>query len=412
MLTYFPTPYPNEWWYSVLARFYVHTGCESYSACFRNFGYSSYQNFGQLFPSSNIEKIIQNLPNGFYSSSQVLLNHTLLPYYMRFRQEKEKKETLTKLSRGESVVYSNIVVETPDGKEGCKYCPKCYQEDISQYGEPYWHREHQIPLMQACPYHGCKLEIYEISHQRLKEVLLPLTGIECARDSEEASELECALAKILLSYVELPYEIGPTEGYNNLSLKLQIDGFDYLVGSGLDFRKICESCKCVFPESIINQYFKNPSSSIFNRMAQWKLSGPERYALLQFFAGISTEELFGKRMFEEVSVVKIEKFLEMAKSGKLYRRKDVESELGVCAATLYKMAQQFKVRYFWVTSAKGAYSKRTNKVHLNLTEGEYEYILKASEASGNLPVAVFVRNAVLMEAERVLNRKPETDSLP
>lgn len=412
MLTFFPTPYPDEWWYSVLTRFYVHAGYDSYSSCFKDLLDSNNRNFGRLFPSSNIKQVTDRLPENYLSAREILLKHTLLPYYMRFRHDAEKKTALERLTNGKGVTFSNIVLETPEEVQGCKYCPECYQEDMSRYGEPYWHREHQIPLMLACPKHGCKLSIYEISHGRLGEMFLPLVAVNCEEEIRNASEQEYILSKILLSYIELPYEVGPTEGYNNLSLKLQIDGFDYLVGSGLDYRKIYESCKCFFPENIINQYFRNPSSAIFNRMAQWKLSGPERYALLQLFAGISTEELFGKRMFEEMSAVKVEKFLEMAKSGKLYRRKDVEAELGVCSSTLYKMAQQYKVRYFWVTSAKGTHSKRTSKARLNLTESEYEYVQKASKASGSLPVAVFVRNAVLKEAERILNRKPGKGSLP
>lgn len=38
-----------------------------------------------------------------------------------------------------------------------KYCPICTDEDRRQYGEAYWHREHQIRNMQICTRHNCRL---------------------------------------------------------------------------------------------------------------------------------------------------------------------------------------------------------------------------------------------------------------
>lgn len=44
-----------------------------------------------------------------------------------------------------------------------RYCPQCFDEDIATYGEPYWHRLHQIPGIAVCPRHGCWLADTEIT---------------------------------------------------------------------------------------------------------------------------------------------------------------------------------------------------------------------------------------------------------
>ena len=412
MLTYFPTPYPDEWWYSVLARFYVHAGYDSYNSCFVDLLDSNYRNFGRLFPSSNIKQVTDRLPKSYLSAREILLKHTLFPYYMRFRKNTEKKTAIERLTNGRSVTFSNIILETPEEVQGCKYCPKCYQEDMDRYGEPYWHREHQIPLMPACPKHGCKLAIYEISHNRLGEIFLPLAVVECEDNIRNASEQELILSRILLSYVELPYEVGPTEGYNNLSLKLHADGFSGRIENSLDSQKLYEAIKEFFPENIVNQYFGcYPTSVIFYRLGQWKFACPERYALIQLFSGITTDELFGEKFYQEDEPKKVEKFLKMAKSKKRYRRKEVEKTVGVSVAALYRMAQEYQVGRFWVDSID-CQEKRIDKIHLKLTDEEYQFILRATKEMGDIPVSIFAREAVLAEAKKILNRKSGKDSLP
>lgn len=37
------------------------------------------------------------------------------------------------------------------------FCPVCAREDAMEYGVPYWHREHQIPGVNICNHHHCRL---------------------------------------------------------------------------------------------------------------------------------------------------------------------------------------------------------------------------------------------------------------
>jgi len=49
------------------------------------------------------------------------------------------------------------------------FCPYCVEEDRKQFGECYWHRVHQIPGVEVCPFHNidlqnCRMHITEASN--------------------------------------------------------------------------------------------------------------------------------------------------------------------------------------------------------------------------------------------------------
>ncbi len=44
-----------------------------------------------------------------------------------------------------------------DSKKFLKFCPACIEEDTQKYGEPYWHRMHQVPGVLVCTIHSAIL---------------------------------------------------------------------------------------------------------------------------------------------------------------------------------------------------------------------------------------------------------------
>lgn len=44
-----------------------------------------------------------------------------------------------------------------------RYCPLCAEEDTRHFGEPYWHRAHQIPGVFVCPSHAVFLNHSDVS---------------------------------------------------------------------------------------------------------------------------------------------------------------------------------------------------------------------------------------------------------
>ena len=66
MLHYFPTPYPDELWYSVIARYHTHSGALSWQATMEAlFGNACDADVGSFFPNNSIHKILEQLPPGF-----------------------------------------------------------------------------------------------------------------------------------------------------------------------------------------------------------------------------------------------------------------------------------------------------------------------------------------------------------
>ncbi len=118
------------------------------------------------------------MPAGILDIEKILLGHTLAPLYLRMYPKQKKHEALNLLKNKRSAGITSIETKTPEGREVMKFCPLCYEEDRGRYGEPYWHREWQIPLMSVCLKHRCRLEEFNIgTWARLAERYYPLSEI-------------------------------------------------------------------------------------------------------------------------------------------------------------------------------------------------------------------------------------------
>ena len=216
MLTYFPTPLPGEWWYSVLCRYHVRSGHSKHATTIGELYRGRPMVHGRLIPGGDCAAIVSRLPPGILSLHEVLIRHTLLPYYTRFFSAEKKRQVWHALCSGHGSGITSVRTQMPDGAEGLKYCPVCYHSDTTQYGEPYWHREHQIPLLPLCPTHKVPLVTVPVKFARLSEMFLPLISIRCqeavAEDTKPWAEplTDMLMALLCEDYV-------PTVGYNNLS---------------------------------------------------------------------------------------------------------------------------------------------------------------------------------------------------
>lgn len=314
------------------------------------------------------------------------------------------------LLSGKGAGLTSIELLTPEGKEGPKYCPVCYQEDKERYGEPYWHREHQIPLMPLCPTHGYRLVQYEISFSKLSEVFLPLCSVGPVELVGKRKDWEVALTEMLMAYLTLPSEIGPTWGYSNLlnglvSMELGTKKIQKKVS--LDVGKICRASSEFYGEEVTNQYFSKLSPAILYRIGNWTLTSPERYALLAVISGLTAGELFGEEMAVKDHL--LEQLLKYREKGTVYRKEQLAGLLGVSPAQLDSLARKYGVKPFWKRcSSRYDSDKREEVIRITLTEDEKSRICKAAKVSGNGQLAVFARAILLEETERII--KGESDN--
>ena len=279
----------------------------------------------------------------------------------------------------------------PDGTEGLKYCPTCYLLDTEKYGEPFWHRVHQIPLLPICPMHQVPLVVVPAKFTRLSEMFLPLVSVrhQKAEHREKAPWME-SLTDMLTALVCGEY--APTVGYNNLHTALINAGYGVDKISehqALSAAKIQQAAREYYGTQIYEQYFASLSAAVLSRLAKWQLSSPERYALLAVMVGMDADTLFGLAI-EPIDPL-LEKLLSYKEAGVIYGKSDLAAKMGIQPGQLDSLAQKYNIQPFW----RQIRQDRCKCIRLLLTNGEYELILKAARESGNTQLAVFVRTIVL-----------------
>ncbi|WP_371365968.1 hypothetical protein SRRS_05250 [Sporomusa rhizae] len=152
---YFPTPYPNETVYSILARYFQRL---------EGFGFNQVMNI--IYQSSavppdglpnDIIKFVSNTPlKHSYTPGEIIDGHTLFNLYAVYSGKEMFQELHhSMLSKGKTdkIAFAGLDYDKAKQWNSPRFCLKCAEKDTELYGEPYWHREHQIPGIKVCPHH-------------------------------------------------------------------------------------------------------------------------------------------------------------------------------------------------------------------------------------------------------------------
>lgn len=175
MLGFMPTPYPDEIFYSVLARYHVYSGNKkTINSILDLFGRQVLVN---VWWQGNLSILSGRFPV-LYPLDKETINyrHTLLPLFSLFMDKTRAEEMIhtTINTNGEKTLLRSLVGVQGQIDKNLYYCPSCAAHDKDQYGEAYWHRIHQIPGVFICPHHGKFLKKYDIkksNHQvRLRDI--------------------------------------------------------------------------------------------------------------------------------------------------------------------------------------------------------------------------------------------------
>lgn len=83
-----------------------------------------------------------------------------------------------------------------------RYCPLCAAIDRKKYGETYWHRKHQLPGVEICLEHRCRLEDSSVGitveSQRFKLIHAELVIPEDTPVNMTVSDLEYQLSEYVM----------------------------------------------------------------------------------------------------------------------------------------------------------------------------------------------------------------------
>lgn len=178
MISFFPTPYPDELWYSVICRYHIRSGNPCVKHTLQQLYGEHYYN-ASLMLCGPVQHILAQFPGKLLSAKQIILEHTLYPYYARFFPASRKRAAFGYVQRGDQrAVHRLGIYQSGITQHVMRYCPDCLAEDITQYGEPYWHRLHQLPDMQICPKHHCWLADTDILYEGSQQLTLCLPTLQ------------------------------------------------------------------------------------------------------------------------------------------------------------------------------------------------------------------------------------------
>jgi len=146
-----PDPYPDELFYSVIARWITRSGILKMADISSKL--SGRPDNPQITMPTRLQRLTNNLPMSL-SIEKIIFNHTLYPYYSAFAPDKFKMRMRKDMIEGYTTRHKLFYFETG---RNLVCCPECLKEDIQIYGEPYWHRVHHLPNVLVCPQHNTLL---------------------------------------------------------------------------------------------------------------------------------------------------------------------------------------------------------------------------------------------------------------
>jgi len=155
--TSFPTQYPDELLYSVIARYHVRSGNTSPKATIEDL-FDSRTAAAVVDMPCYINALYWNLPEvKKIEPESLIMQHTLFPYYTAFLQQSRVNFVISAMKSnygGDIHTSTGIMASNISVPEFLRFCPKCNMYDISTRGECYWHRIHQVPGVLVCPIHN------------------------------------------------------------------------------------------------------------------------------------------------------------------------------------------------------------------------------------------------------------------
>ena len=249
MLGYLPNFYPDELVYSWVCRYYCHNGYPGYRQALEDLLIGENDKiqfeFSGRFNSETLDAITSMIPY-----RDLILEHTMFPYYARFERINRRYNALNELCKGNTNIYSLLTIPNNNKERHLSYCPLCALEDRNQFGEAYFHRTHQIRNIRICHKHCCKLidtpiKIYGNAAPRLHvpEEVIPQQAT-VTHSNEKEYRFANYIAELFLYPISFANDVLIGE-----FLKSKIEDSPYCPPSGLYIytKALTESLNSFFP---------------------------------------------------------------------------------------------------------------------------------------------------------------------
>ena len=156
MIGFMPEICPDELLYSMFARYYERSGYMAYIFAAEDL----FQNKNERPDVEFINRLTQDAQSVIHkkmSADEVIMNHTMFPYYGRFLSRERRNKAFSALVNMQGGYRNLLAIPKTNKARYLRYCPLCVSEDRQKYGETYWHRIHQMIGVDVCPIHFCAL---------------------------------------------------------------------------------------------------------------------------------------------------------------------------------------------------------------------------------------------------------------
>ena len=202
-MVFFPEMYEDELAYSLFARYHVHSGHLTFRATaedlFVNKDVIPSTEFIVPLTEEAVKMIARTMP-----LSEFVEKHTMLPYYTRFLPLERRKKAFDLITAMDRSFYDCLYMRKnkTEMRKYMRYCPLCAAIDRKKYGETYWHRKHQLPGVEICLEHRCRLEdssvVITVESQRFKLIHAELVIPEDTPVNMTVSDLEYQLSEYVM----------------------------------------------------------------------------------------------------------------------------------------------------------------------------------------------------------------------
>ena len=375
MIPFFPTPYPDEFWYGTITRFHLHCGFAFWSDSLKLlFPEHTYPRVGSLLPNETMRQLVLRLPEGVLSLEELVLRHSLFPLRLLFLRSERKTEYLRQYLQGEDIQPKLLSLTKKQREHPLRYCPVCARRDAERLGESYWHTEHQIWLMPLCPVHGCHLvgapcrTTMSIGRQL---VLIPDRPPE---PDFKVIETDKTLTALLHRWYQMPLEVGPSVGKtDNLGRAMENAGFlspGNVRRGAWDTGRLYAALVDKFGANVVTEVFgSHITTAHARRLRLGEIACTEEYALLSVLLGLEANVLFSQ---DQIPLDIQQRMRALSMSGRPCTKKNVANLLGIRVDQVMPYAERFGIEPFWVQSGKRRASEelQTYSVTIHLSQEE------------------------------------------
>lgn len=310
MIIQFPTPYPDELLYSVIARYHIRSGNIFWKHTLEDlFGKRTIS--ASVFLPSGIGSLVQHLPKNTTLNERVLIEkHTMYPLYTVFLPTEKAQsiyESMTSDDGKKIYMQSGIMASAIPQNKYLKYCSACADEDIATFGELYWHRLHQLPGNLICPKHDLWLEHSKvpIAHSNKHAFILPTTSNCDLTKGRRANEDFLQQLKEIIHQAELlmngRFENQSfshfTEFYHHHLIEKRFASFRGQVKQAELYKAFYD----LYPKELLENFYIDIANAqwIANLSRKHRKSFHPYYHLLMLnFLGLDVNEMFKKTSFK------------------------------------------------------------------------------------------------------------------